>query len=188
MWEGQWSLFEIKKWSSGGRKGVLGRDLSCDWLPPPTHGEVLEPLAAADLKRSQTADEEVELSRCHSFVWTLHLREKPLFALTRTQNTSIHIYLLKLTRGWCRTEPPERENCGSFISGKVSAAQSSPPAGFFGVELGYREEFWPGSLSVEVSYDELLKNVALLLFCAECVFLRAGGAKSAQRVRSICSL
>lgn len=33
-----------------GREGVSGRDLSCDWLPPPPHGKVLGPLAAAKLR------------------------------------------------------------------------------------------------------------------------------------------
>lgn len=64
----------------------------------------LLPLTLKSWGRSQLRSSESdggggELDRSyHPFMWTLHLRDSPPFALTPTQNTSIHFHLLKLTR------------------------------------------------------------------------------------------
>lgn len=172
MWEGWRSLIEIEDCSSGGGRVCWGWDLSCDWLPPPPHGKVLGPHAAAELrvrrqrKRWNWAGAVIHsCGRCIS--------ERTSCLLWHPPRTPASIFICSNLR--------VSDAALTHRSGRTAAHsyRGKSPTVLRG-ELGYREEFGPGSLSVEVSYDALLlKNVALLLFCAECFFLRAGAAKSA---------
>lgn len=130
----------------------------CDWLPPPPHGQVLGPLAAAELTHNQTSEEEEEEARpsrsCQSSPRTLPLSETLcIFICSRLRLSDA-----ALTR---RSRTP-----AGLIHRKVA---SNIHIYFLEEwEIGYREELRPGSLPAEVSHDDLLvENVSLWLFSAE---------------------
>lgn len=103
--------------------GCWGWDLSCDWLSPPPLAVKSWGRCAAELKhRIRQPRRRWNLPRA-----VIHSCGPCLSVCSDTrQNTNVHIYLPTFTREWCRTDPPERENCGlsslRIHIGKVSAA------------------------------------------------------------------
>ena len=171
-WEGWRGLIEIE---NGGRERVCPR-IGCR-LPLTVKCWGRSQLRSSD---SRTAEAEVGLRRSgQSLVWTLRLCENPPFALPATTAPST---LICSSYAWVMPHWPAGAEELRLI---LSPLRKDRLQQFFflegGGELGYREEFWPGSQFVEVSYDGLSSLCCCFVpkasFCAQV----------AQRARSICS-